>query len=133
MGTKRVKLINGTTIHSAECRCDECKAHAIKMLRGRCPKGTAIYGIIRSVSRSGMQRTIDFYAFTDNDYDYLTGYIGHALDMRRDKSGALVVGGCGMDMVFHVVHNLSYTLHGMDNHDGAGYERSGYTLRAVKL
>jgi len=70
------------------------------------------------VSRSGMSRTIDFYTpIEDNSgngvetyMQYLTGWFGMLLDYRRDKRGALKVGGCGMDMGFHVVYNVGAKL-----------------------
>lgn len=88
------------------------RAEAIKHLQKVCPPGTTIYCVAKHVSRSGMQRTIDFYV--GKGMCPIAGYISVALDMRGDwKRGGLKVSGCGMDMSFHVVHNLSYALHGM--------------------
>lgn len=107
------------------------RAEAIEALRKLLPKGSTVYSVLRHVSRSGMLRRIDFFSVDRErgDHNYLSGYIGKALGYKFAQRGdGLVVGGCGMDMGFHVVHNLSYALHGMNNHDGEGSERSGYTL-----
>ena len=43
---------------------------------------------------------------------YLSGYVAEVTGFSRDKdSGALRVGGCGMDMGFHVVYSLGSTLY----------------------
>lgn len=76
--------------------------------------GDTVYGIVRTVSRSGMSRTIDFLAMPTRRGDrhmlYLSGYIGTLLGYNRDRSGALKVTGCGMDMIFHTVYNLATVL-----------------------
>jgi hypothetical protein len=110
----------------------EAKAEAVEQLRKFCPAGTTIFAILRSVSRSGMSRQIDFYAFgPDGDRTYLTGYIASILRWPRAKSGALKVSGCGMDMAFHTVNSLSYAVHGMvDLPEG---QRAGYTFRSEWL
>lgn len=86
------------------------KQEAIDHLRNVLKPGDRIYGIVRTVSRSGMSRTIDFYAFQDNDRVYLSGWIATALGYSRTDQGALKVQGAGMDMVFSVVYNLGWAL-----------------------
>ncbi len=87
---------------------------AIDRLREILRPGDRVFGIVRTVSRSGMSRTIDFYAFKGaadgTDRLYLSGYIAEALDYSRTNDGALRVGGCGMDMIFSVVYNLGRVL-----------------------
>ncbi|HYE77817.1 MAG TPA: hypothetical protein VEI97_07515 [bacterium] len=107
----------------------EEKAEAIARLRELLPHGSRVYTVLRHVSSSGMSRRIDLYTIRDNEPVFLTGYVGKALGYRHDRKGGLVVGGCGMDMGFHLVHSLSYAIHGMEKHDAKGDERSGYTLR----
>ena len=66
-----------------------------------------IYCIIRHVSQSGMSRHISFFCIVDNQPKFLDGSISKYLDYRMNKYyNALVVGGCGMDMAFSVVHHL---------------------------
>lgn len=99
------------------------KQEAIDNLRRILKPGDTVFGIVRSVSRSGMSRTIDFYAFKaagedepgrkrcgEVDRFYLSGYIATALGYSRDKWGALKIQGCGMDMVHHVIYSTSRTL-----------------------
>jgi hypothetical protein len=113
-----------------KARREREKQEAIDHLRKVLSPGDRVYGIVRTVSRSGMSRTIDFYAFKQTegrhgvppwhgvppfevascDRVYLSGWIATALDYPRTKDGALKVGGYGMDMVFSVVYHLSYAL-----------------------
>lgn len=88
---------------------EEARATLRKLL----PPGSRVYSILRNVSRSGMRREIDFYAFGADGPTYLTGYMATALDYSRSRAGAMLVSGCGMDVAYHVVHSLSYALHGM--------------------
>lgn len=83
---------------------------ALDCLKKLVNKGDTVYGIVRSVARSGMSRTIDFYVFKDNHPVYLTGYMSQVLYNSRDKRGALKVAGTGMDMIFACVHDLSKRL-----------------------
>lgn len=83
------------------------------------PRDT-VYCILRHVSRSGMQREISLFTEGMRNIDW---YAARVLDMRRGKRDGLVVGGCGMDMGFHLVYNLSralfpngYTCTGRDSH-----------------
>ena len=72
-----------------------------------------VYVIIRNVSRTGMQRKMDFYAVQHGRNRYLTGYVASALGLRRDKeTGACLIHGAGMDMAFGTVYELSQTLFG---------------------
>lgn len=99
------------------------KQEALENLRRILKPGDTVFGIVRSVSRSGMSRTIDFFAFKAKGDDepgrkhcgevdrfYLSGYIASALGYSRDKWGAIKISGCGMDMVHHVVYNVGYAL-----------------------
>ena len=86
------------------------KAEALKDLRKTLRPGDTVYSVLRHVSASGMSRRIDFYVMKKNRPVFLSGQIGRVLDLSRGKNDGLVVGGCGMDMGFHVVHNLGYAL-----------------------
>ena len=80
-----------------------------------------VYCVLRHVSASGMSRRIDFYVIRDNEPQYLTGLIGMALDYKRHDRGGLVIGGCGMDMGFHVIYTLSSVLYGRKHDADSGY------------
>jgi len=63
--------------------------------------GDTVYTIVRSVSASGMSRTLSLYIVKDNRLVNITYYAAHALEWRLvDVNGSRVmrVGGCGMDM-----------------------------------
>src|SRR5689334_5075266 len=79
--------------------------------------GDTIHCILRSVSRSGMSRRIDFFKLTENGELYLTPRIAKVLDMPFDyNKRGLRVDGCGMDMGFATVYELSHALfHGNFN------------------
>jgi hypothetical protein len=82
-------------------------------LRETLPPGSTAYTILRQVSSSGMSRHI---SVSGPDHEYLDGLVALALDYPTAKDGSLRVGGCGMDMGFAVVSDLSYALypHGFD-------------------
>ena len=79
-------------------------------LRAMLPPGATVLCVLRSVARSGMSRQIDFYA-AGEEPRCISGWIAAALDLRQATGGALKVGGCGMDMGFHVVSNLAARLY----------------------
>jgi hypothetical protein len=83
------------------------------------PEKRVIYCVLRSVSKSGMSRVIDFYTIENDKPQYLSGLIRMALGYRMAKNGGLVVGGCGMDMGFHVVYTVASVIYGGDR---GGYE-----------
>jgi hypothetical protein len=73
--------------------------------------GDTVHTVLRHVSRSGMQRKIDLYKMDASDPLFLSGYAASVLENRWDRNGGgIIVGGCGMDMGFHLVYNLSYCL-----------------------
>ena len=96
------------------------RAEAIKELRKLLRPGSKVYTILRSVSASGMTRRIDLYTIqmtgkpfgtSRGEMAFLTDYAAKVLGYRHDyKWGGLVVGGCGMDMGWHVVHSLGCVL-----------------------
>jgi hypothetical protein len=88
----------------------EDKDSALGVLKSLLVKGDRVYGIVRSVARSGMSRTIDFYILKDNQPVYLTTYMSVVLSIPQAKNGALRVAGCGMDMIFATVYELSMRL-----------------------
>jgi hypothetical protein len=90
------------------------QAEAIQHLREMLPPGSKVYTKVDHVSRSGMQRHISLYVATVEDgkpiITPINWYVARALDYRRAKDGGLVVGGCGMDMCFHLVYCLGHAL-----------------------
>jgi len=88
-------------------------------------EGDTVYTVLRSVSSSGMSRTISLKVANDGKILDLTYYAGIVLDwpiVEVNGSRALRVGGCGMDMGFHTVYTLSRVLFGEEgNTKDAGY------------
>ena len=74
--------------------------------------------ILRHCSASGMSRDISLY-YKDNNITYLAGVAMG--DNVRSSNGfnAIRVSGCGMDMGFHLVYNLSTVLFCADKYDHA--------------
>jgi len=112
------------------------KQEAIKRLQDEIPPGTTIYTVLRHCSASGMQRSIQCLVMRDNqpwDYSWL---VKRALGYRlNEKHGGVKIGGCGMDMGFHLVNTLSYCVHGVgretdtpDQVVARGEARPGYTF-----
>lgn len=100
------------------------RAEAVAHLRELFPPGSVVPTVLRHVSASGMSRRISVLAVTQDaergprvcDVSY---HVARAVGFKLHKDGGLVVGGCGMDMGFHVVYSLSSVLY------GAGYECLG--------
>ena len=83
-----------------------------------------VYTVLRSVSASGMTRHISLKVAHGGDILDITYLAAQALGERvSDRNGfnTLKVNGCGMDMGFHLVYNLSSVLY-------AGLDRAGYKL-----
>lgn len=92
----------------------EQKQKAIGYLQESLPPGTKIYYLVRWVSANGMSRSISFFHCVDNQIIKLDYLISQALGLRLSKNGGVIIGGCGMDMGFHIIMNLSYCLHGFN-------------------
>jgi len=103
--------IIGLPYYSAEAFMNDANRYikAIKDRRMICS--------IKSVSRSGMSRTMTFKAVVRNKYDgkyYLSNFNGLfvALGFRQSKNkDGFIIGGCGMDMVFHTNYTIIHRLH----------------------
>lgn len=104
--------------HAQQLLRDEARESLRKTLQ----PGDTIYTVLRHVSKSGMSRRIDLYKMINGDPIFLSGDVAHLLGDKLHKDGGVVVNGCGMDMGFHLVHNLSIALFcdpGKYTHDGA--------------
>ena len=92
------------------------KEKSIETLKEYLKKDITIHSIIRSVSNSGMTRNISFKITDKDNILDLSYHIAKALKYPfNEKYHAVKVSGCGMDMAFHVVHNLSHILYGKGN------------------
>jgi hypothetical protein len=71
---------------------------SLEQLRQWLPKGTRVFTILRSVSRSGMRREISVVVFLPGDDRPIhpNHHISQVLGLRRGKSDGVVLNGCGM-------------------------------------
>ena len=91
-------------------------AEAIQTLKSLgCEDGTTIYTTIRSVTKSGMSRAISCFIITteedgSNYIQNINYFVGISLGLKRHKDGGLIVRGCGMDMGYKIVSDLSHLI-----------------------
>ena len=85
------------------------RRESIEKLRGWIKPGDTIHTILRHVSSSGMSRRISLVANVEGEPLDVSYWAARAMGDRM-KDGAIVIGGCGMDMGFALVYNLSRTL-----------------------
>jgi hypothetical protein len=104
-------------------RREYCRAQLLKILK----PGDTVYTVLRHVSASGMSRRIDLYTIKDGRMQYLSGYAAGLMDRKLSDKPGIVVGGCGMDMGFHLVYCLSYSL--FKDSPPEGHRDGGYALR----
>lgn len=91
----------------------EERQKAIDQLREWLKPGDTVYTILRNVSRSGMSREIGIVLIDKEGRTLHPNYsVAKALGERQGKRDGVIVGGCGMDMGFHLVYNLGATLFG---------------------
>lgn len=95
------------------------------MLRALFPPGATVQTILRHVSASGMSRRIAVLAISLDSRNGLpravdvSHLVARACDRKLHDKGGVIVGGCGMDMGFALVYDLSHELY------GKGYECLG--------
>lgn len=93
------------------------KQEAIERLRQWVEPGDTVYTILRSVSRSGMNRKIGIVLLKQSDNGELVDlHPNHAVSkacgyrLMTGAWGAISVNGAGMDMGFDVVYNIGRAL-----------------------
>lgn len=91
------------------------RQEAVAYLRDCFPPGSTVYTVLRRVSRSGMMRHISVVAPGESvgglDIQDVTWAVARALAIPFDRdTGGVKVGGCGMDMGFHLAYELSHRL-----------------------
>lgn len=102
-----------TANKSRVSRKEQERQEAIAELRKYMTPGTTVLTILRRISSSGMTRLIDIHIIVDNEPLRFTWTAARALGWTYDrKREALRVDGCGLDVGFNAVYNLSYLLHG---------------------
>ncbi len=82
------------------------------LLKEYFPKGSTAYTILRKVSPSGMYRNISVHSIINDKPTWLSYHVARVTGFPyKDKTSSVGVGGCGMDMGFHVVSTLASVLY----------------------
>ena len=85
---------------------EEARAHLLALIK----PGDTIYTMLQHVSRSGMYRVIRLYVIRNNQPVNIDGWASDLLEGYDYRHRGCKASGCGMDMGFHLVHNLGYAL-----------------------
>lgn len=72
-------------------------------------RGKKIIVNVASVSKSGMTRKMDFYIY-DDGLIKINHIIRDIADYSLDKNHRVIVGGCGMDMIFSVLAEFNHAM-----------------------
>ena len=84
---------------------------AREAMLGRVIPGDRLYTVTRHTSASGMTRSISTFVVRDNQPICIDYRVARLLDLPFDqKHGGCKTSGCGMDMGFHLIYELSRTL-----------------------
>ena len=106
---------------------------AVERLKAILEPGDTVKTILRHCSRSGMMRHISL--ISGKDCRDITWLAARAMNGKLAPDGGIKTPGCGMDMGFHLVYALGYTLwpngtpkpHGKRN--GEPDSDGGYALK----
>ena len=115
--------MNTTTTKKAE-RIAVMKYARERLLSYYIKEGQTVYTSVKSVSSSGMSRTMSLYVVDGDRIQNITYYVAQALEwplVEKNGSRVLRVGGCGMDMGFHTVYTLARVLFAVSVEGDAGY------------
>ena len=89
------------------------RKEAIEKLRDWIKPGDTVHTILRHVSQSGMSRDISVVLIDkDGGILYPDYLVAKATGSTLSKKQGIKIGGCGMDMGFALVSELSYALYG---------------------
>ena len=72
--------------------------------------GQTIYATRRSASRSGMQRTLDFYVVKTGEIVRVSHLLAEIGKYRRNAEGEVVVKGCGFDPALDVIDSAGFSM-----------------------
>lgn len=91
--------------------------HRIEFERIEPAQAETAFNLMQTAVQEGASKaeavTALVQALAKPSIEFLSWYVAKALGYRfSEDTEALVVGGCGMDMGFHVVYSLSYALFG---------------------
>ena len=87
------------------------KEKAEEWLKEWFPKGSTAHTTVVHVARSGMSRHIKVFAISGERIQNISRFVADYLGLRYTNKEAVFVGGCGMDMGFHLIYTLSSRLY----------------------
>tara|TARA_R110002096_G_scaffold429507_1_gene642453 strand:+ start:211 stop:549 length:339 start_codon:yes stop_codon:yes gene_type:complete len=95
-------------------KIDKAEKHesSKKWLLDNIKEKETIYYCVTRVSQSGMSRDIKFMYHDGKRLLNLSGFFSELCDYKWNGNGSIRVGGCGMDMGFHVISSVARTLFG---------------------
>jgi len=82
------------------------KTEFIKQLKKWLRPGDHVYTVLKKVSSSGMYRHIAVLIIVKKQIINISWYVARICDY-KDCGGSIGISGCGMDMGFSAVYNLS--------------------------
>lgn len=85
---------------------EESKQRLLEIMK----PGDTVYTSLLHRSRSGMYRVIDLFVIRDNQPLRISGLAADLLEGYDQRHEGCKASGCGMDMGFHLVYNLSRNL-----------------------
>ena len=101
---------------------EEKKMKQVERLRELLEGVDRVYWILRHVSRSGMYWVISLCIVKNNEILLIDHLAAPLLEGYDEKHGGLKAHGCGMNMGFHLIYNLSQRVFG-----------NGYALKSEWL
>ena len=93
---------------TTKAELQESKEYLLTLLK----PGDTVYTKLMHVSRSGMYRVIDMFVIRDNQPINISWDASKLLEGYDFKHEGCKAGGCGMDMGFSLVYDLSRSLFG---------------------
>jgi len=86
---------------------EKSKESARKQLAKFLKPGDTVYTVLRHVSQSGMSRNISLYVARNKDMINISGLTSSITERKWQDDDSVKIGGCGMDMGFALVYDLS--------------------------
>lgn len=84
--------------------------NAQNMLNKFLKEDMQVYTTVHSVAASGMSRKMSLYIVHDDGIMNITFWVAAVLGLKMDSDHKLTISGCGMDMGWKIVNDLSYRI-----------------------
>ena len=96
----------------AKLKNDESIQNFLKIFRHK-----QISATVTRVSKSGMTRWLQFLAVDEGGIRDITYYVAKLTNhtYKNEHGWGLKVGGCGMDMIYHILTCLNYAVAALDD------------------